>query len=125
VQLLGLRHESLGLLAQPQRREVLGVQVVEVLTECALGAAQRLADRPARVAGDLRAREALVGDGVDDRGGIAGDTAAIASRLSIALSGIAPVPTSCCQTSGSLRMFARAVTFAWLQPSAWAAPSGV
>ena len=53
------------------------------------------------------------------------DTSPTPSRLSIAPSGSAPVPTSCCPASESLRIFARAATRCALQPSACAAPSAV
>jgi hypothetical protein len=55
----------------------------------------------------------------------AGATVPIARNWSTADSAITPSPISCWARSGSSRIFTRAVTRVFGQPSAWAAPSSV
>lgn len=70
MQLLGLHDERVGLLAQPQRRQLALVDGGQVGAERTLRrVAQRLPDRSRRVANQLRPRGAAVGDRGDDRRG--------------------------------------------------------
>jgi hypothetical protein len=124
VQLLGLGDERIGLLAQPQRLQIAVVDLVQIRAEDAR-VAQDLADRPPRAADQLQAADLLRGDRLAQRPMIAGDTAPIASSVSIALTGISPVPTSCWPTADRRRIFARAVTSWRLHPRACATPSRV
>ena len=67
VQLLGLGDERVGLRAQPQRLEVTVVDGAQVDAEAVLvGVAQRLADRPTRIAGELRSGDRLVCDALHE-----------------------------------------------------------
>ena len=69
VQLLGLAVGGLGLLAEPQLGDVVAADRVQVGRERrAAAAAQRLAERPARVARQLRAGDIAGGDRLDHAG---------------------------------------------------------